>query len=455
MNRHTFRATITAALLPWVCTGVASAQASVTWDTSLSTPGFNAPVRAFWVDADNTLHALGEFSHSGTTRTGAVARRAQASWQAVGSPLDATWVDSATIFDSGDGPQLHVGGGGMSRTGEQFGLEPVVRLVGDQWRATQPEHDANWSSVIASYRVNGVERLFVCGPLEAQPEFLYLSAWSPAGAQPATWGSVGGQAFSTAPEAMLVANLGDGEKLYIGGGAGEVALVGSFDGQTWRRVGGDVDMFVRALAVLPGATGDQLLVGGLFTQANWFGPGPRVQTGNIALWTGSAWNTLGGGVPFEVHAIAAMPTPAGMRIFAGGSQFVSSVERPRLAVWDGLVWHDINGLAGTRVETLMAYDADLDGPSLPQLLVGGALTTLHGAPINNIVTLSLPRMCDAIDFNRNGVFPEDEDIIAFLQTLAGAPCGGCGDIDFNNNGVFPEEQDLLDYFSVLAGGPCS
>ncbi|HLP85592.1 MAG TPA: hypothetical protein VK157_14680 [Phycisphaerales bacterium] len=30
----------------------------------------------------------------------------------------------------------------------------------------------------------------------------------------------------------------------------------------------------------------------------------------------------------------------------------------------------------------------------------------------------------------------------------------CDDIDFNNNGVFPEDQDVIDFFTVLAGGTC-
>jgi hypothetical protein len=33
-------------------------------------------------------------------------------------------------------------------------------------------------------------------------------------------------------------------------------------------------------------------------------------------------------------------------------------------------------------------------------------------------------------------------------------CATCSDIDFNNNGVFPEDQDVVDYFNVLAGGQC-
>jgi cytochrome c peroxidase len=67
--------------------------------------------------------------------------------------------------------------------------------------------------------------------------------------------------------------------------------------------------------------------------------------------------------------------------------------------------------------------------------------------------------CDTIDFNRNGVFPEDQDVIDFFNVLAGADCpytaiNGC-DIDFNNNAVFPEDADVIDFFTVLAGGPCN
>ena len=62
--------------------------------------------------------------------------------------------------------------------------------------------------------------------------------------------------------------------------------------------------------------------------------------------------------------------------------------------------------------------------------------------------------CNSIDFNRNGVFPEDADVIDFFNVLAGAECPTCNDIDFNNNGVFPEDQDVIDFFNVLAGGTC-
>ncbi len=68
--------------------------------------------------------------------------------------------------------------------------------------------------------------------------------------------------------------------------------------------------------------------------------------------------------------------------------------------------------------------------------------------------------CDDIDFNNNGVFPEDQDVVDFFEVLAGGtpvtcdPVDGCNDIDFNNNSVFPEDQDVVDFFNVLAGGNC-
>ena len=74
-----------------------------------------------------------------------------------------------------------------------------------------------------------------------------------------------------------------------------------------------------------------------------------------------------------------------------------------------------------------------------------------------LLTLDKPLVandCDDIDFNNNGVFPEDQDVVDFFDVLAGGSCPFCADIDFNNNGVFPEDQDVIDFFNVLAGGAC-
>jgi hypothetical protein len=43
-----------------------------------------------------------------------------------------------------------------------------------------------------------------------------------------------------------------------------------------------------------------------------------------------------------------------------------------------------------------------------------------------------------------------------LNVLAGGACGtgACDGIDFNNDGLFPDDADLAAFLRVLAGGAC-
>ncbi len=121
--------------------------------------------------------------------------------------------------------------------------------------------------------------------------------------------------------------------------------------------------------------------------------------------------------------------------------------------------------AETGANPLLVAGADVDG--------SGVFDVIHLGPPppgrcpeclggDNLFVLlpAAPTGCDSVDFNRNGVFPEDQDVVDFFDVLAGGqpvtcdPALGCNDIDFNNNGVFPEDQDIVDFFNVLAGGSC-
>jgi hypothetical protein len=107
-------------------------------------------------------------------------------------------------------------------------------------------------------------------------------------------------------------------------------------------------------------------------------------------------------------------------------------------------------------DTLLITDVkclDAGGYTLTALPVGCNANVPRAASTSTILSVS-GNCCDTIDFNRNGVFPEDQDVIDFFNVLAGASCPTCGDIDINNNAVFPEDQDVIDFFFVLAGGTC-
>ncbi|HEX2837532.1 MAG TPA: hypothetical protein VHN77_05345, partial [Phycisphaerales bacterium] len=67
-------------------------------------------------------------------------------------------------------------------------------------------------------------------------------------------------------------------------------------------------------------------------------------------------------------------------------------------------------------------------------------------------------LCDEIDFNGDGLFPDTQDITDFLVVFGGGECptgaGLCGDIDFNNDGLFPDTTDIGSLLSVFSGGAC-
>lgn len=83
--------------------------------------------------------------------------------------------------------------------------------------------------------------------------------------------------------------------------------------------------------------------------------------------------------------------------------------------------------------------------------VGYRTTTLAGNGEEGSVATPV---CDSIDFNNDGIFPDDRDVTDFFAVLAGSTCGTCNTIDFNNDGIFPDDRDISSFFNVLAGGTC-
>ena len=89
----------------------------------------------------------------------------------------------------------------------------------------------------------------------------------------------------------------------------------------------------------------------------------------------------------------------------------------------------------------------------PAVLFG---TIASSVPATFTTNAGTPQ-CDSIDFNQDGVFPDQTDIDDFLAVFSGASCpSGCTntDIDFNNDGVSPDSTDIDSFLIVFGGGAC-
>jgi hypothetical protein len=110
--------------------------------------------------------------------------------------------------------------------------------------------------------------------------------------------------------------------------------------------------------------------------------------------------------------------------------------------------------------------ADVVVPAGATHLFIGAHDSLYGdnqdtdndfqAEITLLCAASSGACCDTIDFNGDGLFPDNQDLVDFLAVFGGGSCstGNCTDIDFNNDGLFPDNADLEAFFSVFGGGGC-
>jgi hypothetical protein len=154
------------------------------------------------------------------------------------------------------------------------------------------------------------------------------------------------------------------------------------------------------------------------------------------------------------HGFLVMPAD-GVRRF-----FLSASEGARLYIDDVLVV-DCSGPNSSILERSNAlglragphrlhleYYERYERAGLTLLWTGGQASLAYGP------------MCDSIDFNRDGLFPDVLDIEDFLSVLAGGTCAppnppACNsDIDFNNDLLTPDTGDFNALMRVFAGGDC-
>jgi hypothetical protein len=142
--------------------------------------------------------------------------------------------------------------------------------------------------------------------------------------------------------------------------------------------------------------------------------------------------------------------------------------------WDNEDWNYAR-TSGALQWATKAFSEDANANALRWGTMYNYRFVANKAPVTGTVTLDLfkpgtptaltvaalvpgdcPPVCDSTDFNGDLVFPDNQDIVDFIDVFGGGACptGTCGDIDFNNDGVFPDNADLVKFIDVFAGGAC-
>ncbi len=175
----------------------------------------------------------------------------------------------------------------------------------------------------------------------------------------ANWSAVG---FS----GLVVALMSDGTNLYVGGSftnAGGIANTNfaKWDGTNWSSIGGGIGYYSNSTTPNVSAIvwhNGQLYIGGNFTNA---GPTPAT---NVAVWNGSTWASVGGGVGGVNDTVATLQF-LGNDLYAAG-QFTTAggVSALNIAHWNGTSWSalgsGLKGPAGSRpVNALALLGSDL------------------------------------------------------------------------------------------------
>jgi len=178
-----------------------------------------------------------------------------------------------------------------------------------------------------------------------------------------TWGAPPGSPSAPAPTVTQTGNFISANH------------IAKYNGTTWSAVGTGVNGDVNSLL----DTGDGYLVaGGAFTTAG------GNAANRVAAWNGSSWSALGSGLNGTVYALS---PPSGMsfipespdpKVVVGGSfTTAGGISAPNVAFWTGSAWEDMGGGTDGVVNTIFTKTGG-------ELYLGGAFTHASGVATQNI-----------------------------------------------------------------------
>ncbi|MFO0832437.1 MAG: hypothetical protein U0637_11440 [Phycisphaerales bacterium] len=118
-----------------------------------------------------------------------------------------------------------------------------------------------------------------------------------------------------------------------------------------------------------------------------------------------------------------------------------------------------SGSNGNALRWGTTYNFRFDCNVAPTAAGGATLGLYKPGAVGSIQALGVPSpaaLCDSVDYNNDGLFPDTADIDDFLAVFSGGACstGNCNDVDFNNDGLFPDTMDIDALLAVFSGGGC-
>jgi trimeric autotransporter adhesin len=298
------------------------------------------------------------------TTSGSVRQLTGSGWGAIGGGLTGV-VQTVAQLNDGTGEALYAGT--RCPIFDGVGVDSVWKRVGSSWAVVGPgmsnagsSYGALGVAALASFDGGGGPRIHAGGNFTFAGSVPALnvarwdgSAWSPLGP-----GLSGG-----AVSAMVVGDLGNGPRLFVGGNflfAGTLAVNGiaQWDGSSWSALGTGMtgapngQAWVKSLVVHDDGSGPALYAGGHFITA----AGGIPLTG-IARWNGTSWAPVGSNGAAAV-ALAVHDDGAGPALYTTGA--VGSAAA--IVKWDGTSWSSI-GTGLFSPLTIASFD-DGSGPAL-------------------------------------------------------------------------------------------
>jgi len=167
----------------------------------------------------------------------------------------------------------------------------------------------------------------------------------------------------------LVASEGVAKAIYAGGnftnsGPQAAANLAVWSGSSWTAVGGGVNGIVNGL-VLNGGT---LYAAGNFTQAG------SVPANYVAAWNGANWSALSSGLSAAANSIAAFNN---LICMAGSFATAGGIAVSNFAVWNGTSWSAEGGLSASGLRVVATST---------NVFVGGTFASANGVTVNGITS---------------------------------------------------------------------